>query len=301
MIENYVKKLIENIPPTNKTENIDLILDGGVFNGSYQIGSLYFLKEMENQKMIKICKISGSSVGALCALLYFINRLDLASKFYGSVIKHFKKYKKLDFLHYFIDNDLKSLLPDDIHKRLSGRLYICYYNVKSQKKIIRKKYKCTDDLLNAIKRSAFIPFFINGKMVYENRYMDGANPYIFKCEPNKKILYIDLFGYDKLTHLFSIKNEKTNFHRILTGVLDAHLFFIKKTSTQMCSYVNDWSIYSWARNRVVKYFFEKIIFYAMVLYIRLKAFMSIPEWLKETLAAKIIGEVYALLVEHYCL
>jgi hypothetical protein len=39
----------------------------------------------------------------------------------------------------------------------------------------------------------------------------------------------------------------------------------------------------------------------MVLYIRLKAFISIPEWLKETLAAKIIGEVYALLVEHYCL
>mgnify|MGYP003840060669 CR=1 FL=1 len=33
---------------------IDLVLDGGIFNGSYLIGALYFLKEMEKKKYIKI-------------------------------------------------------------------------------------------------------------------------------------------------------------------------------------------------------------------------------------------------------
>ena len=47
-IDHYVSKLIDNLPDTikNKTQNIDLVLDGGVFNGSYLVGILYFLKEM---------------------------------------------------------------------------------------------------------------------------------------------------------------------------------------------------------------------------------------------------------------
>ena len=39
-----------------------------------------------------------------------------------------------------------------------------------------------------------------------------------------------------------VKNEKTNLHRILIGVLDFHLFLIKQRKTAMCSYVNDWYI-----------------------------------------------------------
>ena len=58
MINDYVNKLIENLPDDikNRTmpEEIDLVLDGGVFNGSYHVGALYFLKEMERRKYIKI-------------------------------------------------------------------------------------------------------------------------------------------------------------------------------------------------------------------------------------------------------
>ena len=39
----------------------------------------------------------------------------------------------------------------------------------------------------------------------------------------------------------NVKNEKTNFHRILSGLLDIHAFFIKGSNTSMCSYVNDWN------------------------------------------------------------
>ena len=55
MIDEYVNKLIENLPESSKKlQNIDLVLDGGLFNGSYLVGALYFLKEMERRQYIKI-------------------------------------------------------------------------------------------------------------------------------------------------------------------------------------------------------------------------------------------------------
>jgi len=305
MIEKYVKKLIENIPysPSGKPEVIDLIVDGGIFNGSYQIGILYFLREMENQKRVHIDKISSCSIGAICGILYHINKLELSIKIYDTTLKHFKKHKKLEIMHSFIDNNIRPLLPLDIHKQLSNKLYICYYDVDKQKKIIRKKYKSIDDLLNVVKRSSFVPFLINGDLAYEKKYIDGMNAYIFKKEPNKKTLYIDLLGYDKLFYALSVKNEKTNFHRILSGMLDIHLFFIKHSSTQMCSYVNNWSLLEWTKNRVIKYLIEKAALYCMVLYIVLKKY--IPNELKESLATKvfqrIIQELSEITIDHFCL
>ena len=305
MIENYVKKLIENMPSSSsgKPEVIDLILDGGIFNGSYQIGCLYFLREMENQKRVQIDKISACSVGAICGILYHIKKLELSIKIYDSILKYFKKHKKLEILHSFIDNNIRLLLPLDIHKQLSNKLHICYYDVKKQKKVIRKKYKSIDDLLNVVKRSSFVPFLINGNLAYENKYIDGINAHILKQVLNKKILYIDLLGYDKLFYALSIKNEKSNFHRILSGVLDIHLFFIKTTSTQMCSYVNKWSLLEWSKNKLLKYFIEKCALYFMALYIGLKRY--IPEELKNSLITKVfqkaIQELSVITIDHFCL
>ena len=54
MIHDYVLKLIGNLPDEIKNVKspmiIDLVLDGGIFNGSYLVGALHFLKEMEKKK-----------------------------------------------------------------------------------------------------------------------------------------------------------------------------------------------------------------------------------------------------------
>ena len=90
MINEYVNKLIENLPENIKNrvepEEIDLLLDGGVFNGSYHVGALYFLKEMEKRKYIKINRISGCSAGSIVAFLYFIDGLDLMPKLYDIIL-----------------------------------------------------------------------------------------------------------------------------------------------------------------------------------------------------------------------
>ena len=162
MIKNYVKKLIENVPCSFsvKPEIIDLILDGGIFNGSYQIGCLYFLREMENQKKIQIDKISACSVGAICGILYHINKLDLSIKIYDSILKYFKKHKKLEILHSFIDNTIRPLLPIDIHKQLSNKLYICYYDIETKEKIVKSHFENNEVLIDSINSAYFIPFII---------------------------------------------------------------------------------------------------------------------------------------------
>ena len=243
MINEYVIKLIENLPDDIKNVNepikMDIVLDGGLFNGSYHVGALYFLKEMENRKYIKIERISGCSIGSVVGFLYFIDSLDLMPKLYDLINKEFRQTYNLNFIKE-LKNHLSERIPSDICEKVNGRFYITYNNIKKGTKHVKSIYKNVDDIINTIIKSSYIPYLIDGNILYENKYIDGMNPYVF-TEREKKILYIDLFGTDKLGNLLNVKNEKTNYHRVLSGLLDIHSFFIKQSNTHMCSYVNDWS------------------------------------------------------------
>ena len=143
---------------------------------------------------------------------------------------------------------------------------------------------------------------MDGNLLFENKYMDGIIPYIFEVKNDRKILHLDLFGYDKIKYLINIKNEKSNFHRILSGVLDIHNFFIKQTSTDMCSYVNEWSLFNKARI-CLKSLIEKIMIYFVYLVFLIKK--NIPHKLKDyvlyKILSKIIYETYVILLQYYCI
>ena len=71
MIQKYVDKLIKNLPNQSKTcQKLDIVFDGGAFNGSYLVGAAYFLKSMESKSYIKIERKSACSVGSFVSLLY---------------------------------------------------------------------------------------------------------------------------------------------------------------------------------------------------------------------------------------
>ena len=132
MFQPYIENLLKNIPKTDKPIDIDLVLDGGLFNGSYLIGSLYFLKELENKNYIKIKRISGCSVGAAIGLLYLLDSLDfshimnkiatnqLKSNYKIPEIKNFKEH----YLNYkkMTQEEIKNILP-----KVNNILYISYY------------------------------------------------------------------------------------------------------------------------------------------------------------------------------
>ena len=305
MIEEYVNKLIENLPNNlktiNKPQKIDIVLDSGAFNGSYLVGALYFLKEMEKRKYIKIERISGSSIGSIVAFLYFIDHLELMSSLYSNVNNNFKEKYNLTIIKN-IKHLINDYIPKDICKRVKNRLYICYNDLKKNKKTVKSKFKNVDEIYDSIIKSCYIPVILDGNLLYKNRYMDGMNPYIFEHCSDKKILFLDLLGYDKMFNLFNIKNEKTNYHRVLAGLLDIHNFYIKQSNTQMCSYVNNWSI----SNRLfynVKLYIEKIFIYAVCLVVYIKKY--IPNEFENSLTYKILSkilyDIFIILLETYCI
>ena len=304
MINEYVIKLIENLPDDIKNVNepikMDVVLDGGIFNGSYHVGALYFLKEMEKRKYIKIERISGCSVGSIVGFLYFIDSLDLMPKLYDLINKEFRQTYNLKLITE-LKKHLSEHIPSDICERVNGRLYITYNNIKKGTKPVKSVYKDSDDIINTIIKSSYIPYLIDGNILYENKSVDGITPFIFK-EREKKILYLDLFGSDKLGNLLNVKNEKSNYHRILSGLLDIHSFFIKKSNTPMCSYVNDWSYSNICFNHI-KTIIERICIYLIHILIFIST--NISAQFKETVLYKILSkisyDVFIIILENYCL
>jgi len=301
MIDEYVNKLIQNLPEEKRVQHLDLVLDGGAFNGSYLVGALYFLKEMEKRKYIKIERISGCSIGSLVALLYYIDSLDLMPKLYEIVNHEFKTKHTLNAIKT-LKSHLQERIPHDICSKINNKLYICYYDIKKQKKIVKCNYKNIDDIINTIIKSCYIPFLIDNNMLYKKKYIDGISAYIFKQQNNRKILYMELFTYDKFIYTLNIKNEKTNFHRILSGLLDVHSFFIKKSNTSMCSFVNDWNIFNKSAYKI-KLLFEYLFVNTFYLFFYLKKY--IPKEFKNNLIFKIISkitfEIFSIILETYCL
>ena len=305
MVKEYVSKLIENLPDNIKNvkspQIIDLVLDGGIFNGSYLIGALYFLKEMEKQNYIKINRISGCSIGSIAAFLYFIDSLDLMSQLYIIANKEFKESHKLKTLKE-IKQYLIKHIPNDICHKVNDKFFITYYNIKKGEKKIKSKFKDVDEIIDTIIKSCFIPYLIDGNILYQSKYIDGINPFVFNKESNIKILYLDLFGYDKIGNLLNIKNEKTNYHRILSGMLDIHNFFIKQSNTSMCSYVNEWNYTNLCFN-YFKFIIEKILVYFtyILIYFENKMPIDFKSSVISKIAIKIIQDVFVIILETYCL
>jgi hypothetical protein len=307
MIHEYVKKLIINLPEDMKQQKepiiLDLVLDGGAFNGSYLVGALCFLKEMEKNNYVKIKRISSCSISSVIGLLYFIDALDKMPYLYTVTKTHFSKEHNLNIVKQ-LKTLLKDNIPDDICDRIKGRLFICYHNIKTGKKIVKTHFKNVDDIFHSIFRSCYIPYLTDGNICYRDKYIDGCIPHVFEKEKDKgrKILYLDLLGYDKIGNILSITNEKNNFHRILSGLLDIHMFFIKQSNTSMCSYVNDWSIVNktWFLSKIV---FEKmtIFFIQALLYVK----KMLPEETHDTflykLAANIMKEMMGTIIDYYCI
>jgi len=304
-MEDCATKFINNLPDNLlnvKTPiRLDVVLEGGLFNGSFHAGALFFLKEMENRNIVKVERISGVSIGSIMAFLYLSNNLNIITDLYQLIYATFKKNHNLKILKH-LKKILRGKLSPNICDIVDKRLYMSYYNVTTGKKIVKKTYKTVDVLMNTIVKSCFLPYLIDGNMLYENKYLDGINPYIFKHEQDKRILYVDLFGYDKVFHFFNIKNEKSNEHRMLAGLLDIHNFFIKQQSTCMCSYVDNWNIIH-KLSYYIKILLEKLCVFVVITIARIKQLMpfNVTSYIIYKVMLKLLPDVLTLLLDTYCI
>ena len=241
-MENFIPvidSLIENIPIPKYT-NINLILDGGAFNGSYHHGVLMYHKQLEKQKYIVVNNISGTSIGSICGLLYIIDKLELGINGFNIMRNGFKNTGTLRSAEIWLKCLFKSF-PVDTYKLCNGRLYITYFDLIKCKECVISNYKNNNHIMKSINKSMFIPYLLNGTLAYKNKYIDGFYPHMFKENINIKNVYINLQSIYKFTEILKISHDKNSYRRILDAINDTHTFYLLNKPTVLCSYVEEWT------------------------------------------------------------
>jgi len=303
MLKPYIKNYIHEIRTSFKeTLLLDVVFEGGLFNGSYLAGCLFYLKEMENQKLISVQRLSGCSIGAITALLYFIDNEEIMLKIYQLASKHFKAKYDLDMFTVLFDL-LREHLPGNILENVNGKLYICYYNVKTRKQVIKNHYQTIDELFETIRRSCSFPYVIDQQIFYHKKYIDGLYPHVFQdSSKNVKVLYLNIHHLNKIGGMISIKNEDHNIHRILEGMIETHIFFLTGKKTNLCSFTNDWNLMDRLHHSFFVIFMEVIFILLHYIYVVQNIVQHSQKKHNGSIDFyKLVHGVYIYLLKTYCI
>ena len=122
ILNKIIDSLIVNLPSPTVRNDIDLILDGGAFRGSYTVGCLRVLKHIEQKHWIKVHRISGCSIGSISALLYLTDNLDLCESFYKGSRKHFIHNHNLEYGKFWLFNFKNKYLKKKSYLTFNNRL-----------------------------------------------------------------------------------------------------------------------------------------------------------------------------------
>lgn len=241
-LKAFISSLIKNVPKNNIPKNMDLILDGGAFNGIYMLGGLFYVKELEQREKINIKRVSGCSIGAVLGLLFILNKMDISIDISTYAFKCLRKHQHLKQLIETIKNKFNEIIEEDDICKINNKFYLTYFDTIKGKQVIKKTYKSKEDLLDCLIKSLYVPYLIDKKLTDDDGCIDGAFPHIFKPKKDRKILFLNLQSLDKIKKMIFIKHEKNIYPRLLEGLMDTHNFFQTDTTNNMCSYVNDWGL-----------------------------------------------------------
>jgi hypothetical protein len=270
-LKTYISALIDNINKKHIPKEMDVVLDGGIFNGGYEYGILLLLKELERHKHTKIDKISGCSIGSILGFLYLIDKLDEKYDILNKTLEYIRENLSCKNLYSIVEEITE--LDFDLDK-LNNKLFITYYDLVSNKQIVVSKYNSKDEIRETLIKSCHFPYMINGKIDYKERYCDGIVPFIFK-KTERKTLFINLLTLNKMRNIIYIQNENNMITRVLNGIIDGNNFFSGNKS-DMCSYINDWSLADFGFIRLRELILISII-------ILLKSSENVNEYIPEVL------------------
>ena len=138
MDNQHIKNLVVNLPKEENIGTIDLVLEAGAANGSYQIGCLLYLKELEKQNKVKIDRISGSSIGAISGFYYFTDTLDKFQEDYF-LTKCFKEHLNVHILKKYSKKTEK--LSEENIKELNDKLLLYIMTQDRKNKFYEKNMK----------------------------------------------------------------------------------------------------------------------------------------------------------------
>lgn len=274
----YINTLIDNLYLNDsEPQELDLVLDGGGFKGSYLLGSLLYLEELRKKNYIKINRISGSSIGAIIGTLFLLDRLEEWESLYIEIVDNFKKNMNLKSLHKVIEK-FGDTLDENEYKKLNDKLYLNYFDIEKKQEEITSSFSSNKEVVECLKYTSYLPILTDGKLHYNNK-VDGARPYIFESRGSneRKILYIDLNFIGKIKNFLNTTSDKNGSGRILKGIIDIHEFFSEGEQTTMCSYVNNWKLKDYGFHRLKELSWVLVIYFVTfisILYKYLSPYIS---------------------------
>jgi hypothetical protein len=254
LMQEYIKALILNVDHSKLKKEINLIFDGGAFNGGFAAGVAMYIKCMEQHGLVKINKLSGCSIGSVIALWYACGCNASVVNLFEETTTSFQDTMDLRELQKNIKAFVHSLFPSGDVSTLKDKLYINFYDTHKHKQKVVSTFKNVEHLIDCILQSCHIPYIIDGNARYNERYIDGILPYIFTGTAGagtgtgtgtgtSDSLFIKLITLHKCTRAMVVKCETNIHYRLLSGVADANEFFTTGSS-DMCSYVSQWSYFN---------------------------------------------------------
>lgn len=250
-----IKKLADNFPIPKNPKDIDIVIEGGCFNGLYSLGALLLIKELEDRKYFKVHRVSGASIGTIMGFAYLSDSLLDVPNYFKQIRTCFKKNINLSIVKDIMKERCMNLTNKQFKFLKKDKLYISYTKNGIQK--IRYAFKNRKQLLDSILKSIHIPYLTTGEYYHisgKHKYLDGGQPYIFNnrdANDLRKILYLD---NSNLLTMFSIKSELNSDGRIIEGALQCYNYLLKEKRGFLCSYIHKWNIYDYMSVRVKRIF-----------------------------------------------
>lgn len=245
-MEQFVEALVTNVSEREVPREIDVVLEGGAMNGAYQAGALCYLRELEKAGKTIIKRLSGVSCGALVGAVFLTLDLDSLEEFYKKLADSLLSVGNFSSLQTCVD-EFMSRIDDKKVADLTGRLYISYVDLETQKRVIVSEYKNKAELGSVLVKTAFLPGFIDGRMMTQDKCIDGGVPYLFpndaekRGNPDYKTLYLKLTSLSMLKGAVSTRGELNMARRALEGIQKTHDLFKQRTANEFASIVEDWS------------------------------------------------------------
>jgi hypothetical protein len=240
ILAQYIESLAKNIPNESIPDEIDVILGGGAFNGYITIGVGMFLVELERQGKTKIVRISGVSAGALVAICMFARCFACTEKLFDDMRAAFRKTGDLSGYSLLYVNALQETLADTDVAEMNDRVFISYNDINSYEFIVQSSFESTEQLLETLNRSTYLPLLTDGSSCLDNKYIDGIIPYMFEDNLRPTIV-VDILGINQMSTIFSTCGEDNPHSRIFEGVSSISNLLMKR-QPGICSWRDDWGV-----------------------------------------------------------
>ena len=249
-----LEDLVKNYPKNEKMREIDLVIDGGSFNGTYTMGGLILIKKLENLGYLKVVRISGCSVGSLLGVMYFNNNLDDGFVFDKKLRENLKDKLNLNLVKSLIKDEINKMDNDIFSEIKNDKLFIAYFNNGKNRKI-KYIYKNKEELINSLMKSCHVPYLIDNNYYCEKGdSIDGIYAHIFDKLERETIF----FDNTNISTMFNLKNEINSSERLMEGMLKTHKLLLKNEPSNICNYLNNWNNTDYLK-RNLKLFFAYII------------------------------------------